>query len=175
MIINIDNMRPEEVNSHYHKVRAVVFDCEGKMFLASMEGTYTLPGGGVEENENIEAAIIRELKEELGIDVSLEELSYLGNYKFYHKNFPDFQGKTNRLNEIDLFLIDVPKNLALGKTHFTEREKKEKLKIIATNVEDIEVLLTTQNNNPYKKALDEELRVFLEIIKEREKDVRKKI
>jgi len=168
-------MRPEEVNSYYHKVRAAVFDFEGKMFLACMSGTYTLPGGGVEENENIEAAIIRELKEELGIEILLEELSYLGNYKFYHKNFPDFEGKTNRLNEIDLFLITVPKNLALEKIHFTEREKKEKLKIIATNIEDIEGLLAIENNNPYKKALDEELRLFLKIIKERENNVRKKI
>ena len=36
-----------------------------------MKEYYVVPGGGIEENENIEMATIRELKEEVGIDVEL--------------------------------------------------------------------------------------------------------
>ena len=34
---------------------------------------YVIPGGGVEDNESIEEAVIREMKEEVGIDVKIIE------------------------------------------------------------------------------------------------------
>lgn len=37
---------------------------------------YTIPGGGLEDGETVEEAAIREIKEELGIDVEVEELLY---------------------------------------------------------------------------------------------------
>lgn len=38
---------------------------------------YSIPGGGVEENETLEDAVKRELKEELSVDINL--LGYLGS------------------------------------------------------------------------------------------------
>ncbi|MCL2860150.1 MAG: NUDIX domain-containing protein [Oscillospiraceae bacterium] len=40
---------------------------------------YTIPGGGVEENESVEEAIIREIKEELGINIKLTDRVYVVN------------------------------------------------------------------------------------------------
>jgi len=37
---------------------------------------YVLPGGGVEENESIENAMIREAKEELSLDVKVDKLLF---------------------------------------------------------------------------------------------------
>lgn len=37
---------------------------------------YVIPGGGVENNEKIEDAVIREMKEETNLDVKLGELFY---------------------------------------------------------------------------------------------------
>lgn len=41
---------------------------------------YAIPGGGKEENETIEIACIRELKEELSLDVSINK--YLGKEEY---------------------------------------------------------------------------------------------
>lgn len=60
-------------------VRAVIFDGDSiiTMFRSKKkeDGTrkeyYVIPGGGVEEGESLEEALIREIKEELGIDVEI--------------------------------------------------------------------------------------------------------
>jgi 8-oxo-dGTP diphosphatase len=54
---------------------------EGKIILVKHENSlngdyYLLPGGGLEKEETIEKCAIREVKEEVGLDVELENLAY---------------------------------------------------------------------------------------------------
>src|SRR3982751_4709214 len=42
---------------------------DGKVLLSRQFGKYDLPGGGVDPGEDLKAAVIREVKEETGIDV----------------------------------------------------------------------------------------------------------
>ena len=69
-----------EYTDHDRKiVRAIVFDDLGDFYFVRAErdddfGKATLietAGGGVEENEDLHSAIIRELKEELGVNVDI--------------------------------------------------------------------------------------------------------
>lgn len=49
---------------------------------------YTFPGGGLEENETLEQGVIREIKEEFGIDVEVVKKLYEMNYeKFNQKEY----------------------------------------------------------------------------------------
>lgn len=65
-------------------VRAVVLDGEGRIALLHIAGRdqfgdrdhFELPGGGVEDGESFEAALHREMEEELGL--SIEILSEVG-------------------------------------------------------------------------------------------------
>lgn len=71
-------------------VAAVIKNEEGKILIAkrnlkkSQGGLWEFPGGKIEPNESREAAIIREIKEELTIDINVE--SYIGEKIF---NYPD--------------------------------------------------------------------------------------
>ncbi len=59
-----------------NRVRAIIVDQDRILFMKLTHKNSTLwflPGGGVEEGETHEIALIRECKEELGVDVCVKE------------------------------------------------------------------------------------------------------
>ena len=91
-------------------------------------GYWALPGGRAEPNETVEQAIIREVKEETGLDVEI--VTKIGEYHeqgiqdgveydYYPACFlvevigGDMKGQRSEIQEIQLFSFDsVPENLA---------------------------------------------------------------
>jgi 8-oxo-dGTP diphosphatase len=71
----------------------VLVDTDGRVLLAQrpegkqMAGLWEFPGGKVDPGETPEAALIRELGEELGIDVAA---SCLAPFTFASHTYPDF-------------------------------------------------------------------------------------
>ena len=68
-------------------------DADGRVLIArrpegkAMAGLWEFPGGKVQAGETPEGALVRELKEELGIDVTE---SCLGAFTFASHAYPDF-------------------------------------------------------------------------------------
>ena len=71
-------------------VAAVIHDDKGKILIAqrnlkkSQGGLWEFPGGKIEPNETREDAIVREIKEELGINIRAKK--YIGQKVF---NYPE--------------------------------------------------------------------------------------
>ncbi|MDB5410424.1 MAG: mth1 [Rhodospirillales bacterium] len=74
-------------------VAVALIDADGRVLLAqrpegkSMAGLWEFPGGKVDAGELPEAALIRELREELGIDVAA---SCLAPFTFASHSYPKF-------------------------------------------------------------------------------------
>ena len=64
--------------------RAIVFDSDNNIALldASKAGYHKLPGGGIEEGEEIQQALRREMQEEIGCDITdIRELGVIEEYR----------------------------------------------------------------------------------------------
>ncbi|MFC3799317.1 NUDIX hydrolase [Cohnella sp. GCM10012308] len=65
--------------------RGILFNENGQVAMMEMTALnlYKLPGGGLEENEDKEAAFLREIREETGYDaVVVHALGYIDEHKF---------------------------------------------------------------------------------------------
>ena len=86
LIINPDNIGEEAAKNLKPRlaVRGVVFDQDKNVAVLPVlkHGYYKLPGGGIEEGEDIRAAFSRECMEEIGSDVEvLGEIGLIIEYR----------------------------------------------------------------------------------------------
>jgi len=101
----------ESTLRHREASRAVLFDENGQipLMFVSRHNYYKLPGGGIDEGESREQALIREIKEEVGSEIeitgeigqiiehrseyNLKQISYCYIGKIISKGTPSFTGK----------------------------------------------------------------------------------
>ncbi len=86
-------------------VGALIFNPEGKLFLMKSHkwgGKYVIPGGHIELGESAKDALLREIKEETGLDIF--DIEFIGMQEFIydpafwkkrHFIFLDYSCKTN--------------------------------------------------------------------------------
>lgn len=157
MLINNANLKKEELNSFAHKVRGVVYNTNNEIYITDMNSSYNLPGGRIERNENLIDSLVRELKEELGIRIFKKDVEYIGEFIFWHKDFPGEKGSVNRENKVDLFFVTKKEEAKITNVKLTNYEKHYNFKLQFKKLEEIDDLIKIKTNNPYKKFTDVEL------------------
>lgn len=78
-------MNPRKLAAH-----AVITDARGRVLLlrSRYAGAWSLPGGGLNRRENLDAAVVRECREELGLEIEIEALTGM----YYHTNISAYVG-----------------------------------------------------------------------------------
>ena len=76
-LIDIEEYQKDESEKYElrYSARGIIFNDEGKIAFINAKnyGYHLFPGGGIEEGENIEEALEREVEEEIGVDVEIEK------------------------------------------------------------------------------------------------------
>lgn len=71
--LQCENRETNEMLKPKFATRTVLFDQDGQVAIINVKrhGYYKIPGGGVEDGENLEVAALREVKEEAGCDCKI--------------------------------------------------------------------------------------------------------
>ena len=122
---------------------------DGNVLLSRQFGDrYDLPGGGVELGEDLEAAVIREVKEETGLDVHKPKVLGIEN-NFFHSA----HGNKKSYHSILVYYLCTLLGGELSTDGFDEEEKKyaEIAEWIPLNEIDDLKLASTFDFRPYIK------------------------
>lgn len=174
--INEENLSFHEIDEYNHKVRAILIDEQNQILICNYGGIYLLPGGSIDNNETIQSAITRELKEELGQFYDNTELNYFLKLNYFQKNYPKRDGSvSNRLIKT-YYYIGEYKPLLNCKQNLTNREEKDNFRLKLVSLEDLETIISSNiSNNPRKKFFQKELLTILTYLKNMKKTHKKKL
>lgn len=158
LVINDENLQINEIDEFNSKVRAILIDEENKALIANYGGVILFPGGSIDDKENINQAIIRELHEETGTTYEETELTFLTQLDFFQRNYTKRNGiKKNRLIKTYYF-CGTYKTMDLQVPCLTEKEKKDGFKLELVPLNELEkIILENFNDNPRNAYFQKEM------------------
>ena len=149
---------PDEIKM---KSRAIITDNEGKILIGNYGGVYLLPGGSIDDGENPNDTIIRELREETGLE--FQQLEPFTKIRYFQNSYPTRDGKTMDRLLITYYYIGRDKDAIKHDIKLTEKEIQDGFELKYYNIDDIErVLEQNQTQNPRSEYFNKEIRTVIE-------------
>jgi len=161
IIINDSHLKEEEMDDKVIRVKALIFNSKGEILLAHNNNTYQFPGGHKKNDENIDDCILREIKEEIGIDLKIEERPFLC-ISTYDDNY--FSTGKKVLNSIYYyrFFTDLTPNFK--ETSYDDLELESDFNLYYLSFDELDHFLkkSISENKIDKKIAREMLQVVVE-------------
>ncbi len=136
IVTNDYNLKEEEMTEVVKRVKVFLINSKNEMLLGYSHNEYQCPGGHVEDGETYIQAINREVKEETGIELNLEEAEPFACTYGYYKDWPAV-GK-NRKIEIYYYEIKTDEKPNLENTEYTESEKDGSFELRYISLDNVE-------------------------------------
>ena len=149
IFFNTDNLIKEQIDEEVIRVKALIINSKKEILLGYSHDVYQFPGGHLEDGETLNNCLKREIKEETGMDISLDDLEPFMLIKYYTKNYLN-RGK-NRCNKIYYFVVNTDKEINLDETNYTKEEKEGNYELRYIKLNNLEDTLI-DNCNKYIKS-----------------------
>ena len=165
ILINNDNLSTDEIDEIVTRTKGLIINDNDEIILGYSNKVYQFPGGHLEEGEELIECLLREVREETGIEINNKELTPFIKITYYSKNYRG-SGK-NRENNIYYYVINTNDNYNLDNTSYDEGEKERGYTLVKIPLKNIEkVLIDSIPDNPINEIIVEEM---LEVLKEYDK------
>lgn len=162
IVYNYDNLNDSNIDEIVIRTKGLIVNKNNEILLGYSDNTYQFPGGHLEKGETLESCIIREIKEETGIDIGNNDLNLFYKITHYTKNYHNTD--KNRKNEIYYYIINTKKEPNIYKMNLDEHEIKDNYtlkKIPLSNVETV-LLDSIQDKSNNKIIVNEMINVLNE-------------
>ncbi|MDE5539624.1 MAG: NUDIX hydrolase, partial [Bacilli bacterium] len=136
-----------------------------EILLVESFGTIQFPGGHIEENESLNDALIREVKEETGMTLTGQFEPFYA-IKYYLKDFPVIGN--NRSIEIYYYYIPTDKKFNTQKLYLDDQERTGDFKLYYVPIKDMKKVLDKNiHNNQINKIVNREMKLAIKNLKKR--------
>lgn len=161
IIFNHDNLSDNDIDEVVTRTKALLINDKDEITLGYSYKTYQFPGGHLEENEELENCLIREIKEETGIKLKEIKEKPFVKIVYYSKNYRN-SGK-NRKNEIYYYVIRTNEKYDLNNISLDEWEQEGNFNIKVIPIKDLDqILIDSIKDNPINKIIVEEMLTVLQ-------------
>ena len=154
--LNTNTLNKREVDVRKAKVRAFL-TINDKVLVAHYDDVILLPGGSVKEGESHHDAIIRELKEELGINYTPEELKPKDVIIQYQPEYITRRNEKCTREVVTVIYEGKFKGIDLENTNRTPEELEDHFYLELLSPERLSEILKEETENPRKKYFNEEI------------------
>ena len=165
---NEDNLKEDEIDSVVTRVKVYLINSKHKILAVHSNGGIQLPGGHVESCEDYLNAVIREIREETGIELSSNDKCVpFFEINHYIKNYRN-QG-INRIAKMVYYYVFTDKPYTKGKTHLTKHEMESNFEIGAMTLKNfVRELKDVEKNNSQEinRIISKETLASLEKLRE---------
>lgn len=96
-------------SNYFHLAAAMIIDHNNRLLLVRKRNTvkFMLPGGKIDTGETAIEALTRELKEEIALEISKNDATFIETYDAVAANEPNFRIQSQ------LFHLKLPKNCSI--------------------------------------------------------------
>lgn len=135
IIYNEDKLKDEEINEWVKRAKILVVNSKDELLLAHTDDNYYLLGGHVDGDESDNECLIREIKEEAGIEYNPKVDKPFVSIKYYCKDYPQEGVNRGYISNYYVIYDDMvpnPLNVSL-----TEWEKASNLRLVYIHRDDV--------------------------------------
>lgn len=144
IIFNDNNLTDNDIELKVVRVKALMINSNGKILLAHNNNTYQFPGGHTEENESKKDCLIREVMEETGIELNVDEEPFLCITTYDNNYYGSGKKVLNSIYYYRTFTDSLPD---LSKTHYDELELATDFNLYYVNFNTLEKFLKNAIEN----------------------------
>lgn len=170
VIINEENLDIMNIENTVIRVKALIVNEKDELLIVHNNYTYQFPGGHWRDHESLEESLKREIKEETGIDSTLENGPFMVIEEYYD-NYLD-TGKT-RCNKMYYYIVHCNDGPKVEEMSLSELERETDFNLFYIPIKDMEQFLKeSMANNTIEEIIGTEM---LSVMQEyKEKHVRRK-
>lgn len=121
IIYNDSNLDRKDINKEVKRAKILVINSRDEILLAYSHKNYFLVGGHLEENESYDECVVREVKEETGIEIEFSERMPYFVVEYLCKDYPDEGDNTNYI--ANYYVVESDLEADLSKIELTDSEK----------------------------------------------------
>lgn len=166
-IINPLNILDENLNTIVTRVKLFILNDKNEFIVASARTGYQLPGGHVEDGEDLTSSVIREIQEETGMMLSKNEIP---KPFFCIKRYRKDDDTTNKLSSIFYYFIQTDKKPNLNNLNLTENEKEGNFTLAYIPYESFRnelINITETNEFEFNKIIANEILHAFDVLTEK--------